>query len=336
MIGVYSDDLTGSQVHNVMPDGTTSSAAAFTHINLQFVDEDTYLPCIMGRPVSTTEGKDAFTGIVNEMRFYSDEVLLTDLQALVSNTCNHPCPVCLAADAPTCVEADGDAVLMEWDFVQVPYTNPIPDTGTAGLDIDLLDDQTSYDPIFVDNQGMYFDSTSHMRTGNPFAQNDQNSYTIEGWLRPTEENLDGDILTFEAATNNNDVRIGFDRENIEVQINGVSSYIPITYGAADVGEWHYVGVSIHKVNDTQSRVCGVFGSSAEFCTMIEEVVTLQAAGDAIQIGNKFNGFIETLRVLDYPKVDYEFTNEVQTAGCTNFNGAACNMCPSDTGACISN
>lgn len=63
--------------------------------------------------------------------------------------------------------------------------------------------------------------------------------------------------------------------------------------------------------------------------------TLPAGGTVLQIGNNFRGNIKEVQLLDWPKRDYEFSSMVQTGGCTAFNGAACTMCPSTTGECIS-
>lgn len=253
MFGVFSND-THSQVHNVMPDGTTSSTPTITQINQQFFDDDLYITCVGGRRTSTTAAQDAFTGIINEIRFYSDEILLTDLQALVSFTCDNPCPVCLAATAPTCIENSANSYIANWDMAQATYVNAVPDTGANGLDLELLDNQSSYDPIYVDNQGLYFDGTSHIRTSGTFVQDLQNSFTVEGWIRPTATNLDGDLFTFEQVTNVDDVRIGFDGNSIEIMLSGTSALIPITYEAADINAWHYFGISVHKINDVESRV----------------------------------------------------------------------------------
>jgi hypothetical protein len=129
------------------------------------------------------------------------------------------------------------------------------------LDFTLLDDQTSYDPIYVHNQGLYFDGTSHIRTTNTFTQTDETSLTYEAWIRPTSGTLTGDLLAFENNPGNTDAGISFNGNNIEFDLGGQTASIPITY--TDIGEWHYVGVSIHRLGNNQSRVCAVFGTGAE-------------------------------------------------------------------------
>lgn len=210
---------------------------------------------------------------------------------------------------------------MKWNFAQTTYQQTIPDTGIKGMDIDLLDDQTSYDPVYVHNQGLYFDGTSQIRTTAGFTQNNQNSFTVEGWIRPAATNLEGELLSFEQTTNVNDASISLNGTNIQVNLGGVTASIPITYTAADVDNWHYFGVSVHKISATQSRICGVFSTGSEYCTTFDAVFTLSGA-DRVQIGKNFKGTIKEITVLDYPKVDYEFTSMRRTVGCTAWNGVA--------------
>lgn len=75
----------------------------------------------------------------------------------------------------------------------------------------------------------------------------------------------------------------------------------------------------------------MFSNDAEACVILQSVLTLTAGGDMLQVGKNFNGYIKELRVLDWPKVDYEFTSIYQLAGCTAWNGVACAQCPSSNG-----
>ena len=113
----------------------------------------------------------------------------------------------------------------------------------------------------MDNQGLYFDGTSHIRTANTLDQNNVNSFTYEGWIRPTSATLAGDLLAFENAPNSNDASISFNGNNIEVDLDGTIASIPITY--TNVDEWHYVGVSVRKYENNRSTVCAVFGTGTE-------------------------------------------------------------------------
>lgn len=97
---VYSD-LAGTKVYNVMPDATTSSSGVITHTQQIFQDGATYITCVGGRRTSTTAAQDSFSGMINQIRFYSNEVLLADAQARVSFACNNPCPVCPTSISPT-------------------------------------------------------------------------------------------------------------------------------------------------------------------------------------------------------------------------------------------
>lgn len=109
-----------------------------------------------------------------------------------------------------------------------------------------MDDQTSYDPIYVHNQGLYFDGTSHIRTGTKWTQTEEYSFTYEGWVRPQSATLDGDLLAFESSPNVKDFSISFNGNNIDVDFLGTIVSIPITY--TDVDTWHYVGVSVHNID----------------------------------------------------------------------------------------
>lgn len=178
MFGVYSDAAGNTDVFIINPDGTTDSVS-LTHA-IPFVDSNQLIMCIGGRRTTDSLAQDVFTGMFNELRVYSDQLVLADLQALVSNACNAPCPICPATSAPACIEYVANAYIANWDFAQATYLTDVPDSGPNGLDFTLLDDQTSYDPIYVHNQGLYFDGTKHMRTTNTYTQNRQDSMTIEG------------------------------------------------------------------------------------------------------------------------------------------------------------
>lgn len=334
MFGVYSD-ATDTRVYNVMYDGTTSSSGGITHTMQQFVDNTAYITCIGGRRTTTTTAQDSLKGMFSELRFYSDEVRLADLQSLVRFTCNNPCPICLTATNPNCIETLNTANIAKWDFARSTYVQTIPDTGPKGLNINLLNDQKSYDPIYVHNQGLYFDGTSHMRTVGGFAQNGVESITIEGWIKPSSSVLSGTLVGFEKANNNNDASLSFDKNSFEFDFAGTKTNIPLTYTAAMVDTWQYFGVSLHKIGPSQTKVCAVFGTGAESCQIVNKVLTFTAASEKIQIGSGFQGMIKEMNILDWPKVGYEFTSVYQTAGCVAWNGVSCSHCPSSTGRCLS-
>lgn len=134
------------------------------------------------------------------------------------------------------------------------YTNTVADQGPNGMDFVLLDDQTSYDPIYVHNQGFYFDGTSEVRTTNTFTQTYEKSLTFEGWIRPSKSVLSGTIFAFENAPGSEDASLSLSDQALVVNLGGVSTSIPISYGAADVDDWHYFGVSLHKIDSSTTRV----------------------------------------------------------------------------------
>jgi hypothetical protein len=253
MIGVFSDP-SKTEVHNVMPDGSDDSTGNIVHASKQFIDADNYITCIGGRRRTTTSAQDSFSGMINEFRTYSDEVKKNDLEALVDHNCENRCPICLEATKPTCIEYVNNAYIAKYDFAQTTYLTNVPDTGPNALDFVLLDDQTSYDPIYVDNQGLYFDASSHMRTTSTYTQNTQNSMTVEGWIRPSQTTLAGTLLAFESAPNINDFSVKLSGNSFLIDFGGTTATLPFTYAAADVDTWQYFGVSFRKISPTQSRV----------------------------------------------------------------------------------
>jgi len=79
-----------------MADGTTSSTAAnaITH-TVEFLDLDDFYTCLGGRRTlwnNNNPSRDTFVGMINKATVYTDEVTLADLQAMVSYTCDAPCP----------------------------------------------------------------------------------------------------------------------------------------------------------------------------------------------------------------------------------------------------
>jgi hypothetical protein len=281
-----------------------------------------------GRKTAANTATSSFIGMIHEAQLYTCPIAISDIISKTSYACDNPCPSCLSSVLPSCIEYDSAAYIGKWDFTSSIYKSASQDNGSKNLDFNLIDDQTSYDPVYVHNQGIYFDGTSHIRTTNKWTQGEVYSFTYEGWIRPMTATLAGDLLEFEIAPGETDASIGFNGNTIVTNIQGVSVSIPITYTA--VGDWHYVGVSVERITTTQSRVCAVFGPNAESCTTINAVLTNDAAGNTIQVGNKFNGMIKDFSLLDWPKRNYEFSS-MYTTTCTAFNGVACTMCPSSTG-----
>lgn len=153
---------------------------------------------------------------------------------------------------PSCLEYNNDAYIGKWDFTSPIYQTSSADNGLNGYDFSLIDDQTSYDPIYVHNQGLWFDGTSHIRTTTSWTQTHQESFTYEGWVRPEYSTLKGTLLAWEINPNNDDASIYFSGNNIVVKIGNNVKTIPITYTSTNT--WHYVGVSFHKLGTNSVRV----------------------------------------------------------------------------------
>lgn len=85
MFGVYSD-ANGTQLFNVMPDGTTSSSAIIKHTATQFVDDNQYIICIGGRRYDNNGVSDSLDGMVYQLNTYFDKITLADVLAEVSFT----------------------------------------------------------------------------------------------------------------------------------------------------------------------------------------------------------------------------------------------------------
>ena len=204
--------------------------------------------------MTTTTARNSLVGMMNEVRFYSDEVQAADLYAALSLACNAPCPSCPSTISPLCLEYQNPAYIANWDLTQPAYITNIPDTGPNGLDLVLIDDQKLYDPIFVDNQGLYFDGTSHVRTTGAWTQLTTSSFTIDGWIRPSSTTLTGTLFSMESAPNVNDFSVSFKNNNFVIDILGTTATIPFTsYSIADVNTWQYFGVSVQKIGPAQSK-----------------------------------------------------------------------------------
>jgi len=156
--------------------------------------------------------------------------------------------------APTCLEYQKPAYIASWDFDNPIYLNTVYDRGSGGYNFVLLDNQLSYDPIYVDNQGFYFDSTSQIRspTTKKWTQSNQYSITIEAWIRPMDVLGNGHLFVFESKPGTLDSEITFSGNNVVVTLQTTSVTIPIT--APTVGEWYYIGVSIERISLTRSRI----------------------------------------------------------------------------------
>ena len=318
-----------------MYDGSTSQTGLIKH-SVQFTDDNSYLTCIGGRQTSTTTAQDSCSWMFHDVYLYSNQINIADVNSLASNSWNNPCPVCPSAISPTCTETLNTAYIANWNFVKTSYQSTITDTSPNAFNIALLNNQSSYDPVYVDNQGLYFNSNKFLRTTGRWKPNNINSITVESWIRPTDTVLNGDLLSFDSGTNQKDVSFSFSGGNIVVKISGVSATIPITYTAAMQNTWMYVGVSLFKTSPTTSRVCVAFATMAEQWTTINTVLKFtNAAGDLMTIGNQYTGLINNLKIYDWPKTGYEWTSQYQTSGWTPWNGVSWTMCPSSTGKCIS-
>ena len=238
---------------NLMPDGTYSETVGnIDHTTGIFTDMDDLYTCVGTRKTNRNNAADTFVGMIHSVTSYSDPLVLTDLQAMVSYTCDSPCPICLTVMNPTCLEYIDNAYISKWDFTSPIYQTTSTDNGANGYDFSLIDDQTSYDPIYVDNQGLYFDGTSHIRTSTAWTQNNLESFTYEGWIRPTTATLQGQLLTFEKDPNDPEAYIAFNGNNLEIDVDGTTVTIPVTY--TDVGEWHYVGISFRKYENNRLTI----------------------------------------------------------------------------------
>ena len=262
--------------YNVMHDGSTSTSPVFSHTQ-SFVDNDSYLTWIAGEKTSLSASSNGLLGMVHELTQYSSTFALTDMQGMLKQNWNWPCSSCLTNMEPTWLEYQKTAMIAEWNFAQPLYIDTIYDQGSGGYDFQLLDNQTSFDPIYVDNQGLSFDSNRLIRTSTKWIQNSNFSITVEGWIRPMSSSLIGSLLTFEDPAGKTDSSITFSGNNIVVLLMLTSVSIPIS--APTVGDLYYVGVSIQRIATSQSRVCAVFGTSTESWVLINSFLNLNISRD---------------------------------------------------------
>ena len=318
--------------YNVMHDGSTSTTPSYDHTQ-RFVDDDRYLTWMAGVKQNKNVAKNGLIGMVHELTQYSIRIKLTDVQALLTNTWDWGWTSWLANMASSCLEYQKTAFIAQWDFSQPLYINTVYDQGSGGYNFKLLDNQASYDPIYVNNQGFYFDSNRLVRTTTPWIQSNQYSITIEGWIRPMALPIKGTIFAFESTIGKTDASITFNGNNIVVTMQMSTVTIPIS--APTSGNWYYIGVSIERTSNSKSNICVVFGTSTESCSTISAYLNMNTAGDYFQIGSRFTGMIKSLQILDWPKRDYEFYNSYKTSGWTPFNGVSCTHWPIWTGTCFS-
>lgn len=316
-----------------MHDGTTFTSAPILHTVANYTDADTYITCVGAERINGNNARDSLVGMTNEVRAYSDPITLGDMQTMVSYNCDAPCPMCLAKSAPTCQEYIPEAYIAKWEFDSAIYQGTISDQGANGLNIDLVNDQTSYDPVYVHNQGIYFDGTDHVRTNNVWTQANEESFTFETWIRPMDANPTGTLFSIEEMPNLHEFKIDLNGAAIDIDIHGTLATIPITAPTAE--EWTYVGFSLMKTDVGQTRACAYVGLGPEACVVINEELNLINTGNTFSMGAGFKGMMKEASVLDWPKKGYEFSSVVQTVGCAAFNLNACTMCPATTGECIS-
>lgn len=74
-----------------MPDGTYSETAGnIDHTTGIFTDMDNLVTCVGMRKTNRNNAADSFVGMIHSATTYSDQLLLTDMQAMVSYTCDSP------------------------------------------------------------------------------------------------------------------------------------------------------------------------------------------------------------------------------------------------------
>ena len=160
--------------YNVMHDGSTSTTPSYDHTQ-RFVDDNSLTTWMAGVKQNINVSKNGLIGMVHELTQYSTRISLPDIQALLTNTWDWGWTSWLTNMAPTCLEYIKTAFIAQWDFSQPLYINTVYDQGSGGYNFKLLDNQASYDPIYVNNQGFYFDSNRLVRTTTPWIQSNQYS-----------------------------------------------------------------------------------------------------------------------------------------------------------------
>jgi hypothetical protein len=107
----------------------------------------------------------------------------------------------------SCVEERQESILYRSNVVDNPvaagYQNVINDAATVGVaaprQITMMDNHydvnTGYDPIYVDLQGMQYNTNKMLYTEGTIDQTDTSqSFTVETWIRPDQAVLSGTLF----------------------------------------------------------------------------------------------------------------------------------------------
>ena len=113
------------------------------------------------------------------------------------------------------------------------YIGTVADDGPLNLDIPLYDDHYRYnDPVYVDGQGMYFDSSKYMYTDYTglLNLNFKRSFSTEIWFRPERDTLAGTLFAAGEDLILDDFKVQFSSGNrLAVIIEGVITYFELDY-----------------------------------------------------------------------------------------------------------
>ncbi|CDW73786.1 UNKNOWN [Stylonychia lemnae] len=287
---------------------------------------------------------DEFTGIMNQIRYYTGTVLTASQAAAgYSTNCQSYCKICQpVGTAPyQCIQQQSK-YLQKYDFILPTYPVTMIHSDTSGYGFNLqVNSNFAFTPAYAHNQGLFFDTTFGAQnqylysTGSTAQAAEKNTFTIETWIRPTSAPAAGmNLFEKESATNTDYIARRFSSATqMQLVINGQTA--TLTIGAVTLNQWSYVAIHVVQTTGSQSQICLKFNSVAMTCSTVNAVFA-ESGTSKTQIGDGFRGFMKSLWIYDYAKEELDMAKTFKTTGCTNnVNGNTCVRCPLETGQCIS-
>ncbi|TNV85331.1 hypothetical protein FGO68_gene7305 [Halteria grandinella] len=217
----------------------------------------------IGAKLTINTTSDHLIGILNQFQFYQDPLALSQIHDQGSFKCQPYCNLCKTSMIPRCIQQTESLVLGYWDFSQntqntrnsqnsrnFRYTPILSDRSIYGNELNALsvDDQWTepvWDPIWVHQQGLYFDAgkSAGGRVGVGVS-----SLTVEMWVKIHLPTLNGQIFDFGSG-------------EFTLQVNGLQQFIALinkiphkTNFTILPNTWLFIVSSIAKINTFQSKI----------------------------------------------------------------------------------
>ena len=324
-------------------DGFTYDSSTVIAATARFVDSDQFILCIGAKLLSlgggTWDVEFPLVGMVHRLSFYSGTVFSTvDANSAISTACDI-CLLCENGVAPMCFEQVPATFLTYWDFAQPTYMSSVPDQGVQGYALPLVDDYLTTDPIYVHNAGFHFDGSKYLDFA-PFDLGGRESFSVETWMRLEGSTSfpNGYLFALEYSAGGGDyfaIRVQ-PANRVRVYIRGQSRVMTVNIVSGLVNQWFMLGVSVIKTGPSTSTVCvklnvDLMSCDDTYTRVIPDEGT--QSGRNLRIGQAYTGYIKSMKVYDYPKMDPQFNVDLRinaSGECTVWNGSFCEVCETIT------